>query len=426
LRIAFFSPPFFSHLDVMGAIAGELSRLGHECVLVGHPRLADKLPKGLQLAALDESACAWTPESVVTHARSPDLVFGIRRTIRDMAAMTHDLCRQAPAMLRALQVDGIVCDQMEAAGSLVAEHLRLPFVAVAAAVPINREPLVPLPVLPFSFDQGEQALHRNRIAARIADWMTAAHHNVIAQEAERLGCTRKQTLSDCLSPLAQISQLTAGLDLPRQALPPSFHYVGPLRTGPAPAQGATLPPLDSKRPFVFASLGTLQGHRLGLWHKIAKACRRLHLQLLVAHCGGLTDAQAATIDADFVVDRVSQSEAMQRADLVITHGGVNTVLDAITAKVPMLCIPLAFDQPGMAARVKRCGVGEGVPARAGSRRIETALRALLQNKSAFQAAMQPLAEEMRTGGGAARAAAIIEAAITTRAPVIRATERLAA
>lgn len=343
-----------------------------------------------------------------------------------MARMTQDLCRQAPALLRAFGIEGVVCDQMEAGGSLVAEHLGLPFVAVAAAVPINREPLVPLPVLPFPYDASEAAQHRNRVAAQIADWMTARHDRVIAAEAAPLGCAPKKTLSDCLSPLAQISQLTSGFDMPRLNLPASFHYVGPLRPTPVETRATTLPPLQTERPFVFASLGTLQGHRLLLWRRIAKACRRLDLQLLVAHCGGLTPSQAATIDADFVVDRVSQDDAIARADFVITHGGVNTVLDAVAAQVPMLCIPLAFDQPGMAARVKRNKLGQVVSKRATTRTLEDALRTLLAERQAVKVAAEPLAEEMRQGGGAKRAAAIIEMALTTRAPVTRDTERLAA
>jgi zeaxanthin glucosyltransferase len=52
-----------------------------------------------------------------------------------------------------------------------------------------------------------------------------------------------------------------------------------------------MPQPDPGRPFVFASLGTLQGQRFGLFRRIAKACRRLDAQLLVAHCGGLDAAR---------------------------------------------------------------------------------------------------------------------------------------
>ena len=45
-------------------------------------------------------------------------------------------------------------------------------------------------------------------------------------------------------------------------------------------------------PFVFASLGTLQGGRFSLFQRIARACRAEGVQLLIAHCDRLDAAQA--------------------------------------------------------------------------------------------------------------------------------------
>jgi zeaxanthin glucosyltransferase len=54
--------------------------------------------------------------------------------------------------LRAIGAQAVIADEMEAAGGLVAEHLGLPFVSVANAVSVRREPSVPSPVLPFDYD----------------------------------------------------------------------------------------------------------------------------------------------------------------------------------------------------------------------------------------------------------------------------------
>jgi zeaxanthin glucosyltransferase len=37
---------------------------------------------------------------------------------------------------------------------------------------------------------------------------------------------------------------------------------------------------------------------------------------------------------------------------------MSTVLESLSAGVPMIAIPIGFDQPGMAARVAYHGVGE--------------------------------------------------------------------
>ena len=61
------------------------------------------------------------------------------------------LFRDAPAAIRDEGVDSLIVDQIEMAGGTVAEHLGLPFVSAAAALPINLDPSVPpvdFPVVP--------------------------------------------------------------------------------------------------------------------------------------------------------------------------------------------------------------------------------------------------------------------------------------
>ena len=51
---------------------------------------------------------------------------------------------------------------------------------------------------------------------------------------------------------------------------------------------------------------------------------------------------------------------LKRAPLCITHAGLNTVLEALAQGVPIVAVPIGFDQPGVAARVAYHGVGEFV------------------------------------------------------------------
>ena len=163
------------------------------------------------------SARCWTcprrasPPSVPTPIRRarwplwcvvpPVRPFGIRRVIADMAASTELFYREAPAVLRALEVEAVLADQMEPAGALLAEHLGLPFVSIACALPFNREPLVPLPVMPWRYratDWGEQL---NRHSSGVYDRLMRPHGEVIERYCRVFGTAGRTSLSDCLSPL---------------------------------------------------------------------------------------------------------------------------------------------------------------------------------------------------------------------------------
>jgi zeaxanthin glucosyltransferase len=61
-----------------------------------------------------------------------------------------------------------------------------------------------------------------------------------------------------------------------------------------------------------------------------------------------------------VVSIAPQIELLKRAALCITHAGLNTTLEALAEGVPMVAIPVGYDQPGVAARIAYHGVGEFV------------------------------------------------------------------
>lgn len=61
-----------------------------------------------------------------------------------------------------------------------------------------------------------------------------------------------------------------------------------------------------------------------------------------------------------VVRKAPQLELLKRATLCITHAGLNTALESLGQGVPMVAIPIGYDQPGVAARVAHHGVGQFV------------------------------------------------------------------
>ncbi|KFI08665.1 glycosyltransferase [Massilia sp. BSC265] len=413
------APAFYSHFSALGALAGELVERGHRVTFMHRPDASAYVsdPRAGFHAVGASTHPPGSLAAVLQRAANPGGPLGLRRVILDMAGSTDMLCRELPRAIDALGVDAIIADQMEAAGALVAEGLGLPFVSVACALPVNREPGIPLPVMPFDYAEDERARAIYEGSTRVYDWMMAPHRRSIAANARRFGLKPRDGLHECLSPLAQVSQTVAAFDFPRRALPPHFHHVGPLRpTGRragSPARQA-MPAIAADRPFVFASLGTMQGGRLALFKRVAHACRALDVQLLVAHCGGLDAHQERLLEqagATWVCDFADQQAVLARADAVVSHAGSNTVMDAIAARTPILALPIAFDQPGTAARVVHAGIGLKASARfTGSARLARLLGRLLAEDH-FAARLDALARSVAGAGGTVRAADIIEAAL---------------
>ncbi len=412
------APAFYSHFQAFHALAVELINRGHQVTFfqqadarrwitdsrVGfHALGASTHPPGSLDASLRRAACSNNP-------------LRIRPVIRDLCAMTTMLCSELPAALAHQGIDALLCDQMEAAGGLVAAGLGIPFVSVACALPVNREPQMPLAVMPFTYGTDARSLRLYEGSRQVYDWLMRPLREVLRAACRRLAIEPRDGLHDCLSPFAQISQTVEAFDFPRSHLPAHFHAVGPLRN-PGPAlQGHW--DIDPDRTFVFASLGTLQGGRRGMFEQIARACRHLNAQLLVAHCGGLKATQERTLIAEgatWVTDFAPQQWTLEKAQAVVTHGGLNTVMDAIVARTPMLVMPIGFDQPGVAARVTYRGAGLQLNRRAGAQKIHDRLSQLLVHP------MEPLdrlAAELHRAGGTSKAADIVESVVRTGEPVL--------
>ena len=395
---AIIAPPLYSHVRALEALGQQLIARGHHITFFQQAD-ARALLSDARIGFYAVGELTHPPGSlartlnVTAHPFGP----GLFRLINDLASTTDMLCRELPAALERCAVDGVIVDQMEPAGGLVAEALGLPFVSVACALPVNRDETIPLPVMPFLYSTSARSQKRYAASTRIHDWLMRRQGDVIAFHARRFGLTARRGLHECLSPLAQISQTIDAFDFPRH-LPACFHAVGPLRPAQATAIDAQEAPDE---PLIFASLGTLQGHRYRLFHTIAAACRQSNVRLLIAHCGGLNTRQAAKL----------------AAQAVVTHGGLNTVMDAIASGTPVLAIPLAFDQPGVAARIEYSGIGRRASRFACSRSLADKLGDLLSDPRYRQrlTAMQPALQQ---AGGASLAARIVEQALGSRRPVL--------
>jgi MGT family glycosyltransferase len=165
-----------------------------------------------------------------------------------------------------------------------------------------------------------------------------------------------------VSKLAVITQTPKEFDFPIPHLPPQFHYAGPFHDneGREPISF----PWDklAGQPLIYASMGTIVNGLNKVYGAILEAVGEFQEMQVVLSVGrNFSPGDLGPIPSNTIVVPIApQIELLKRAALCITHAGLNTALEALAQGVPMVAIPIGYDQPGVAARIAYHGVGEFV------------------------------------------------------------------
>jgi zeaxanthin glucosyltransferase len=394
------------------ALAYELQARGHEVTFFQVPDLEEQIRAAeIDYCPIGESdhPLGSLRESLAKLGSLSGLA-ALRFTVRAIQKTTDMICRDLPGAVRTSHIDALLVDQTEPAGGSVAEHLGVPFVTICNALAMNREPAIPPPFTPWEYRPDAWGRARNWIGNAVSDRIIAPVQSVLAGHRARWKLPAHRHLGETFSSLAQISQQPREFDFPRQSLPDCFHYVGPLRYSPRRPVVFPWERLDG-RPLIYASLGTLQNKNFKLFHCFAEACGGLDVQLVIA--GASEESLGCLPENVIAVAYAPQIELLQRASLTLSHGGLNTVLDSLTCGVPLLVMPITYEQPAIGQRVRWVGAGEVLPvSRLEPTRLRTQIQALLSERS-YSDNARHVAEGIRMAGGVKRAGDIISGIVTS-------------
>jgi zeaxanthin glucosyltransferase len=406
-------PPVPGHINPFTALGRELVNRGHTVTFLQLIDLEETIASaglGFEPIGMSDHPRGSLPESLARLGRLKG-IDALRFTIKAVARTSTAVCRDAPDAIRRTGIDAMLVDQMEPAGGAVADHLGLPFVTVCNALAINRDPVAPPPFTPWGYRNTPAARIRNRVGYTISDWLTRPIASAVSDYRERWRLPALTTPDDSFSKLAQICQMPRELDFPRISLPDTFHYVGPLRHSERRGDDFPWEKLDG-RPIVYASLGTLQNSREPVFRAFAEGCEGAGVQLVLSHGGGLTDLEASRLPgAPLVFKYVDQEMLLARAAVTLTHAGLNTVLDSLANAVPLVTVPITYEQPAIARRVEWHGCGESLGLSSlNGRRVRATLRRVMDTAT-YRDASSRIGSAIRSAGGVRRAAAIIETAV---------------
>lgn len=395
------------------ALARELVERGHAVRVVG-PRCQsaryERLGARFEAYSHAPEHDASSPDTDIIRdweARTPigafertrdNLMFGPARKFADEVLAAVE--RERP--------DAAVVDYMLTGAAAGARRAEVPAMGLVHSIyPLPAEGVPPFG-LGLNPARGPLGVLRDRALGRLSLRPFAVGLDALNGVRRDLGVPEIGELSALLDDFALVVvAVPAEFDLAGRApLPPSVRFTGHMAP-PPPAQGWESPwDEDDNRPLVVVSLSTTFMEQRPLASRILRGVGGLPVRVL------FTLGPALRLDGLPIPDNVTavqfapHSAVMPHAAAAVTHAGLGTVGAALSAGVPLVCVPSGRDQADNAVRVVEAGAGVRLSSRARPRTIRAAVERVLGD-----AELQAGAKRMQVAfarDGAARAADLLE------------------
>lgn len=194
---------------------------------------------------------------------------------------------------------------------------------------------------------------RFRMAAHLLDQQILS-----AEDRQRMGQSERSLSGANLNdrPALDVVYLPEELQDCREDFGENWVFLAP----PAEDAGEEFLPWETlRRPIVYVSMGSVMSDR-GFCREVAKGLGGKDMTVIL-NTGRIDPASLGKLPENVrAFSFVPQVQLLRHADVFVTHCGMNSVNEALSAGVPMVCLPVMSDQPGNAARLTELGVGRRV------------------------------------------------------------------
>jgi zeaxanthin glucosyltransferase len=353
MKVGFICPSASGHLNPMTALARQLQARNHDVVFLYSSGAA-----GLPFAAGPDKDNIHETVAEVSKLQGEE---ALKLGLSWLMTQTETILRSLPSMVQANGVDALVIDTVQFYAELGAMQLGMPYVHVSAAMHLDYTGNTPLSHYDWPHQTTPAALARNREGvAKFAKLVKSVNAGVRTY-AERIGLTVDwDDLGSTLSPLASITQVPRAFDFESSNWPSQFRHTGPFHDGKDREKVDFPWERLSGEPLIYASMGTVMNGRLDIFRTIVAAlAKHKDLQVVLSVGDQVDPMQIGPVPNNaIIVKRAPQLELLKQTEVCITHAGLNTTLESLAQGVPQVAIPVALDQPGVAARIadKKTGV----------------------------------------------------------------------
>ncbi|CAM4461586.1 nucleotide disphospho-sugar-binding domain-containing protein [Paenibacillus tarimensis] len=314
-KLLFFMLPAHGHINPTLSVANELVRRGIEIIYYTTEEFSSRvrgagaevrvIGEDFGFRSLSENGEGLNPEQVTPEAFFRNLNIHVEESYRLLD------------QVKAEEADGAVCDPMCMWGRTIIERLHMPRAMFFSGIVVTSD----LPVF-----NNLSAMFDGEVSKIIRDMFTLKEELILAPIPREFQPDAADLKDKCEFIGPTIIDRTNDMDFPIDQI--------------------------KDQPTIYISLGSILQDP-GFYDMCIEAFADSDWKVVM-----VAKTMPANRPSNFLIyPFVPQLEVLKHADLFISHGGMNSVMESLWHGVPLITVPLTSDQPMVAARVEELNLG---------------------------------------------------------------------
>ncbi|MDP4089401.1 MAG: glycosyltransferase [Bacillota bacterium] len=383
-KVIFFGVPAHGHINPTLEVVKELVRRGEEVIYYGSAEFRSRIT-GTGAVYKEYPFSSW--EDITKFDNNFPLLF------RRISEITDKMLDELIKDVREYRPEYIIHDSLALWGKIIAHVLDKPAVCSTTTFAFNRE-------FVSVFDE---------FTVSIKDFIFMHAGHLIAGKriqnklAKKYGMKMQSYVNTFISTFMNMEALnivytTRELQPRSEAFDGSYIFVGP-SIGQRDEAALTVP--EDKK-VIYVSLGTINNEEEGFYNLCVEAFRDIDAAVIMSIGSRVNKDALNSIPENFMIrNTVPQLEVLSKADVFVTHGGMNSTSEGIYFGVPLIVIPKQGEQEIVAKRVEECGLGIYLR----SVTVETLRNSIKEvlNNGAYKDKVINMSDNMKSAGGYTRA-----------------------
>ena len=335
-KIVFFNIPAHGHTNPTLNVVKELVSRGYEVFYYSYNVMREKIESsGAKFISCDDYDTEQKLNDKDLVRIGKDLAFSTKILVDTTLALDDKVCKE----IEDIKPDCIVADSMALWGKAVALKLGIPFVSSTTT---------------FAFNQHSAKVMKQGIGDLFRMLLSVPKISKQIKRLQNKGYPVKNILDIIGSDdnAHTIVYTSPGFQPYAETFSEKYAFVGPsIRSSADETE-------KNKDKLIYISMGTVNNDMMPFYKSCISAFKSTNYQVIMS-VGNLVNLKdfGELPENISVYSYIDQIAVLKKADVFVSHSGMNSVSESLYFEVPLVMLPQTAEQKGVAERVLQLGAG---------------------------------------------------------------------